>query len=54
MATTGSHTSNPAGSPKIKPVPSDQKPEEFARFEKLTRKIAQVPKSEVDAKREKG
>ena len=52
---TPSPTSNPAGSPKVTPVdpPANggSKPREFERFEGLARKLAKVPKSEVDAKR---
>jgi hypothetical protein len=54
MATTGSNTSNPAGSPKVTPVApsSSGKPEAFQAFENLTRKVLRVPKSEVDEKRQ--
>jgi hypothetical protein len=52
------HTANPAGSPKITdvritgvPEPGSTKPDEFERFEDLTRKLVQVPKTEVDEKR---
>ena len=52
MAT--SSTSNPAGSPNIKdvtprPAAEQAKP---AQFEGLASKLAQVPKSELDEKRQ--
>jgi hypothetical protein len=49
------NTANPAGHPKIsnvRVVGVPTKPDEFQRFEDLARKLAQVPKSEVDAKRQ--
>src|SRR5690242_18773691 len=45
-----STTTNPAGSPNVRVKPAG-KPDEFRRFEDLTRKLAQVPKSELDDKR---
>lgn len=50
------NTANPAGSPKVAKVritgglPAN-KPETFQKFEDLTRKLAKVPKSELDEKR---
>ena len=51
-----SPTSNPVGSPKVTDTTptrgaGQDAPQEFTRFEDLTRKLAHVPKSEVDAKR---
>jgi hypothetical protein len=60
------NTANPAGSPAITdlhitPSPPAKRPpdplaegqSEFRRFEDLTRKVAQVPKAELDEKRKK-
>lgn len=46
-------TGNPAGSPKVSPASptGPAKPDEFDRFEDLTRKLTQVPKAEIDEKR---
>ena len=52
----GIATSNPAGAPILHPVTDgehERVPEEFQRFENLPRKLSQVPKSDVDAKRRK-
>ena len=35
------------------PLPKTPKPDEFSRFEELTRKLVSVPKGEVDKQREK-
>lgn len=57
MVTTRTTTANPAGSPRIRNVagpaakPTGAQPEEFQRFEGAPKKLAQVPKAKVDAKR---
>ena len=55
-------TSNPGGNPRVQDTTegrtsgtvSSPKPAEFERFEKLTEKLTQVPKSELDEKRQTG
>jgi hypothetical protein len=52
---------NPVGNPRVSEATvrdprhdtrqEEQGPAEFQRFENLTRKVAQVPKAEVDEKR---
>jgi hypothetical protein len=51
---------NPAGNPRVGKISSvvvgkrdNPVPAEFERFENLARKLARVPKSEVDEKRQK-
>jgi hypothetical protein len=60
MSIARSNTSNPAGSPRISGFEQRQPkglrqsaPVEFQRFEALTRKLARVPKGELDEKRRK-
>jgi len=45
-----SNTANPAGGIKLN-EPGSAKGSEFKRFQDLTAKLTQVPKSEVDAQR---
>ena len=53
MADKTPPTQNPAGNLKVefKLGATSGRPVEFGRFEDLARKIAKVPKAEVDAKR---
>jgi hypothetical protein len=49
----GPITSNPAGSPKIKPTAPATSNTEAENFEKLAGKLVQVPKTEIDEQRQK-
>ena len=52
---TGPKTTNQAGTPKVSPTEGtpEDKPQEFQRFEGLTRKLVNVPKRELDEKRKR-
>jgi hypothetical protein len=51
-ASLGSTTRNPAGSPKVRSTPTAGN-SQTENFEKLAGKLVQVPKSEIDEKRQK-